>query len=277
MPRSHRQLRRVVGDSVAMRSVALHELAESRNDAMGRALRRDAMRRGIVTGQHDEGLVQLGAQEIDAVVPVMRDLTLHRRKPLSHSARRGRRQRHRRTRRVGVKVRQAIEERVVVQEFLGEELLEKQTHTVELRRIPSPDLPRRREEHRARADGMAVRVEPQPALAAGDEDDVEEREGERVRHDEPAEVMDPSDVDQQRAPVLAPVERHSGNPAARRRRLASRLLHRTKAGRGAPSLRLRRSPPAPRIRTFSASPFGSAIGRWSIPPALTMRHSACAP
>ncbi len=77
MPRGHRQLRGVIGDPVTARGIALDEIDESRNHAMGWTLRSDVMRRGVLASQHDEHLVQLRAQEIDAVAPVLQQLALH--------------------------------------------------------------------------------------------------------------------------------------------------------------------------------------------------------
>ena len=75
--RSDRELLGVVGDAVAMRGVALDQLHESRNDAVGWTLRRDVIRPGILARQHEERLVQLRAQEIDAISTVVCQFALH--------------------------------------------------------------------------------------------------------------------------------------------------------------------------------------------------------
>src|SRR5262249_14845853 len=87
----HRQLRGIVGDAMAARRVSLDELQEPRHDAMGRTLRLDAMGRGIMARQHDERLVELRTQEIDAVGAVVGELALHRGEPRAYTAGSGRR------------------------------------------------------------------------------------------------------------------------------------------------------------------------------------------
>jgi len=131
---------------------------------------------GIETRQHEECLVQLGTQQLDAVVPVLGKLALHRREAHAHAARRGRRERYPGACGMGVKVRQPGEERLVPEEVADEEILEEKADAVEPDRVPPAHLAGSGEEHRASPYGMALPIEPEPSLAAGDEDDVVEGE-----------------------------------------------------------------------------------------------------
>ena len=114
-----------------------------------------------------------------------------------------------------------MKKRVVLQEFFDEEIFKEQANAIELRHVPPPYLAGGREEDRARADGVAVRVEPEPPFAARHQDDVEEPKGVRLAEDEAGQLVHPGDVDQQVPPVLAPVERHSADTGPRRSRRPS--------------------------------------------------------
>ena len=204
--RRHRQLRGVVGDAVPMRGIAVHELEEPRYDRVRRTLRSHAMRRGVLSREDDERFVKPSPQEIHTVAAEVRQLAPHRREPGPHTAGSRRRQGERGASGVGLKVGEAPEKRIVAQKLPGEQVLEEEADAVEIRRFPSPDLTRPREDQYPGADRVPVRVERKPSGAARHQSDVEEPESVRLADDEAAQVVHPPDVDEQMPAVLPTVE-----------------------------------------------------------------------